>query len=97
MEGIAKIPGIQVLGSKDPRNHTGIVNFLVDGVHPHDVAEILESDGVNVRSGHHCAQPLLQHLGCRASTRASFLFYNTTDEVDRLVESLSTLRGRMGL
>ena len=97
MEGIAKIPGIQVLGSKDPRNHTGIVNFLVDGVHPHDVAEILESDGVNVRSGHHCAQPLLQHLGCRASTRASFMFYNTTDEVDRLVESLSTLRGRMGL
>ena len=97
MEGIAKIPGIHVLGSKDPRNHTGIVNFLVDGVHPHDVAEILESDGVNVRSGHHCAQPLLQHLGCRASTRASFLFYNTTDEVDRLVESLSTLRGRMGL
>ena len=97
MEGIAKIPGIQVLGSKDPRNHTGIVNFLVDGVHPHDVAGILESDGVNVRSGHHCAQPLLQHLGCRASTRASFLFYNTTDEVDRLVESLSTLRGRMGL
>ena len=97
MEGIAKIPGIQVLGSKDPRNHTGIVNFLVDGVHPHDVAEILESDGVNVRSGHHCAQPLLQHLGCRASTRASFLFYNTTDEVDRLVKSLSTLRGRMGL
>ena len=87
----------ELLGSKDPRNHTGIVNFLVDGVHPHDVAEILESDGVNVRSGHHCAQPLLQHLGCRASTRASFLFYNTTDEVDRLVESLSTLRGRMGL
>ncbi len=97
MEGITKIPGIQVLGSKDPRNHTGIVNFLVDGVHPHDVAEILESDGVNVRSGHHCAQPLLQHLGCRSSTRASFLFYNTTDEVDRLGESLSTLRGRMGL
>ena len=97
MEGIAKIPGIQVLGSKDPGNHTGIVNFLVDGVHPHDVAEILESDGVNVRSGHHCAQPLLQHLGCRASTRASFMFYNTTDEVDRLVESLKTLRGRMGL
>ena len=97
MEGIAKIPGVHVLGSKDPGNHTGIVNFLVDGVHPHDVAEILESDGVNVRSGHHCAQPLLQHLGCRASTRASFMFYNTTDEVDRLVESLKTLRGRMGL
>ena len=97
MEGIAKIPGIHVLGSDDPKNHTGFVNFFVDGVHPHDVAEILESDGVNVRSGHHCAQPLLQHLGCRASTRASFMCYNTEEEVDRLVESLKTLRGRMGL
>lgn len=97
MNGIAQIPGIQVLGSDDPKNHTGIVNFLVDGVHPHDVAEILESDGVNVRSGHHCAQPLLAHLGCRASARASFMFYNTEDEVDRLVDSLKTLRGRMGL
>ena len=97
MEGIETIPHVTVLGDKDPGNHTGIVNFLVDGVHPHDVAEILESDGVNVRSGHHCAQPLLRHLGCRASTRASFMFYNTEDEVDRLVESLGTLRGRMGL
>ena len=97
MEGIETIPHVTVLGDKNPGNHTGIVNFLVDGVHPHDVAEILESDGVNVRSGHHCAQPLLRHLGCRASTRASFMFYNTEDEADRLVESLGTLRGRMGL
>ena len=97
MEGIRRIPHVTVLGDRNPGNHTGIVNFLVDGVHPHDVAEILESDGVNVRSGHHCAQPLLRHLGCRASTRASFMFYNTEDEVDRLVESLKTLRGRMGL
>ncbi len=97
MEGIAEIPHVHVLGDRDPRNHTGIVNFLVDDVHPHDVAEILEADGINVRSGHHCAQPLLAHLGCRASTRASFMFYNTTDEADRLVESLKTVRGRMGL
>ena len=97
MEGIAKIPHVHVLGDKDPKNHTGIVNFLVDDVHPHDVAEILESDGINVRSGHHCAQPLLAHLGCRASTRASFMFYNTVDEADRLVKSLSTVRERMGL
>ena len=97
MEGIANIPHVHVLGSADPKNHTGIVNFLVDDVHPHDVAEILEADGLNVRSGHHCAQPLLAHLGCRASTRASFMFYNTTDEADRLVDSLKTVRGRMGL
>lgn len=97
MEGIAQIPHVHILGSADPVNHKGIVNFIVDGVHPHDVAEILESDGVNVRSGHHCAQPLLQHLGCRSSTRASFMFYNTEEEVDRLVESLKNVRGRMGL
>lgn len=97
MEGIAQIPHVHILGSTDPANHKGIVNFIVDGVHPHDVAEILESDGVNVRSGHHCAQPLLQHLGCRSSTRASFMFYNTEEEVDRLVESLKNVRGRMGL
>ena len=97
MEGIAQIPHVHILGAADPANHKGIVNFIVDGVHPHDVAEILESDGVNVRSGHHCAQPLLQHLGCRSSTRASFMFYNTEEEVDRLVESLKNVRGRMGL
>ena len=97
MEGIAQIPHVHILGSTDPANHKGIVNFIVDGVHPHDVAEILESDGVNVRSGHHCAQPLLQHLGCRSSTRASFMFYNTEEEVERLVESLKNVRGRMGL
>ncbi len=97
MAGIAEIPGVHVLGDTNPKNHTGIVNFIVDGVHPHDVAEILEADGVNVRSGHHCAQPLLAHLGCRASTRASFMFYNTEEEADRLVESLKNVRGRMGL
>ena len=79
-----------------PQEHTGIVTFTVDGVHPHDISEILASDGVAIRAGHHCAQPLLKHLGCSSTARASFAFYNTEEEADRLVDSLKTLRERMG-
>ena len=96
MAGMAAMPHVHVLGSRDPAEHTGIVTFLVDGVHPHDVSEILASDGIAVRAGHHCAQPLLRHLGVNATTRASFAFYNTEAEVDRLLASLATLRERMG-
>ena len=97
MEGLGKIPHVHILGAQDPGNHHGIVTFTIDGVHPHDVSEILESDGVNVRAGHHCAQPLLQHLGPRSATRASFMFYNTQEEVERLVRSVAGVRERMGL
>ena len=58
----ATLPYVHILGSKDPANHTGIVSFTIDGVHPHDVSEILSSDGIDVRAGHHCAQPLLEYL-----------------------------------
>ena len=97
MEGLGKIPHVHILGAQDPGNHHGIVTFTIDGVHPHDVSEILESDGVNVRAGHHCAQPLLQHLGPRSATRASFMFYNTQEEVERLIRSVAGVRERMGL
>ena len=73
-----------------------IVSFTIDGVHPHDVSEILSSDGIDVRAGHHCAQPLLEYLGVRSSTRASMMFYNTPEEIDALIESVSTIRRRMG-
>ena len=63
---------------------------------PHDVASVLDADHIAVRAGHHCAQPLLQHLGYSATVRASFAFYNTEEEVDRLLQSLSTIRERMG-
>ena len=72
------------------------MTFTLEGVHPHDISEILAADGVAVRAGHHCAQPLLNYLGYRATVRASFAFYNTEREVDRLIESLSTVRERMG-
>ena len=93
---VRNIPHVQVLGSDKAEEHTGIVTFVLDGVHPHDISEILASDGIAVRAGHHCAQPLLKHLGHLSTTRASLAFYNTEDEVDRFVASLSTIRERMG-
>ena len=96
LAGMADMPHIHVIGSDRPEEHNGIVTFTVEGVHPHDVSEILACDGVDVRAGHHCAQPLLQHLGYSATVRASFAFYNTEKEVDRLLQSLSTIRERMG-
>lgn len=96
LEGLKKIPHINIIGSDDPEEHTGIITFTVDGVHPHDVSEILAADGVDIRAGHHCAQPLLNHLGISSSVRASFMFYNTVEEAERLIKSLASVRERMG-
>ena len=96
LAAVKAIPHINVLGSDKPEEHIGIVNFTVDGVHPHDVSEILASDSVDVRAGHHCAQPLLTHLGYSSTVRASLAFYNDFGDIDRLAASLSTLRERMG-
>lgn len=96
LEGLKRIPHINIIGSDDPDEHTGIITFTVDGVHPHDVSEILAADGVDIRAGHHCAQPLLNHLGISSSVRASFMFYNTVEEAERLIRSLSSVRERMG-
>lgn len=96
LAAMREMPYVHVLGSENPAEHTGIVTFTLDGVHPHDVSEILASDGVAVRAGHHCAQPLLKHLGYLSTVRASFAFYNTEAEADRLLASLSTIRERMG-
>ena len=93
---VLSVPHVHVLGTDKPEDHNGIITFTVDGVHPHDISEIMASDGVNIRAGHHCAQPLLTHLGLNATARASFAFYNTDEDVDRFIESLSTLRERMG-
>lgn len=96
LEGMKAIPHVNILGSDKAEEHTGILTFTVDDVHPHDVSEILISDGIAVRAGHHCAQPLLNHLGVSSTTRASFMFYNTEAEVDTFLESLSSVRERMG-
>ena len=96
LAAMREMPYVHVLGSENPAEHMGIVTFTLDGVHPHDISEILASDGVAVRAGHHCAQPLLKHLGHLSTVRASFAFYNTEAEADRLIASLSTIRERMG-
>jgi cysteine desulfurase/selenocysteine lyase len=85
---LAELPYVQVLGPPADRR-AGIVSLAVEGVHPHDVAQILDSEGVAVRAGHHCAQPVMTRLGIQATTRASFYLYNVPDEIDRLVEGLA--------
>ena len=96
MEKIREIPFVHIMGQENPEQHHGIITFTVDGVHPHDIAAILDADHIAVRAGHHCAQPLLRHLGVMASTRASLMFYNTEEEIVKFTESLKEIRRKMG-
>jgi len=96
IEKMKKNPHVNIIGSENADEHTGIVTFTIDNVHPHDISEILAADGIAVRAGHHCAQPLLTHLGLNSTARASFAFYNTEDEVDKFTDSVATIRERMG-
>ena len=88
MERLAELPYVNVFGPPAERR-AGIISFEVDGVHPHDVAQILDSEGIAVRAGHHCTQPLMTHLGVTATTRASFYLYSLPEEIDRLVEGIA--------
>ncbi|HEX6587064.1 MAG TPA: cysteine desulfurase [Solirubrobacterales bacterium] len=92
LERIAEVPGLTVFGPPAGEDRGGIVSFALEGVHAHDVSEILDRHGVAVRAGHHCAQVLMERLGVPATTRASLAVYNTRDEVDRLVEGLLDAR-----
>lgn len=96
IETLSKNKYVRILGSKDPAKHSGIINFILEGVHPHDVSTILDSKGIAVRAGHHCAQPLLQHLKINSTTRASLSFYNTKEEIDALSAALLEIRKEMG-
>ena len=96
MDGLKKVPHVQVQGSPDPKEHCGIVSFTIDGEHPHDVSSILDADGIAVRAGHHCAQPLMQQIGVMSTTRASMYFYNTEEDIEKLLASVQTIRRRMG-
>ncbi|WP_293729010.1 cysteine desulfurase [uncultured Phascolarctobacterium sp.] len=95
-EGMRQIEGVRIIGAPDVENHKGIITFTIDGVHPHDIAAILDADGVNIRAGNHCAQPLLDHLCTGATARVSLAFYNDEADVRRLLDSLKTIRERMG-
>jgi cysteine desulfurase / selenocysteine lyase len=95
LERLAELGGITTYGPP-PERRAGIVSFNVDGIHPHDVAQVLDSDGVAIRAGHHCCQPLMTRLGVAATNRASFYLYTVPDEIDRLVEGLHKVRKILG-
>ena len=85
---LQQIEGLTIYGPQDPAKRTGVIAFNLDGLHPHDVATALDMEGVAVRAGHHCAQPLLKCLQVAATARASFYFYNTKQDADRLVDAI---------
>lgn len=93
---MSRMPYITIIGSEKSEEHMGIIAFKVEGVHPHDVTAIFSDADIAVRAGHHCAQPLHKHLGIMSSTRVSFAFYNTMDEVDRFLDVLNGIRTKMG-
>lgn len=96
LEKISKIEYVTVYGAKDTEHRGAIISFNVKDVHPHDVSTILNSYGVAIRAGHHCAQPLMEYLGIQSSSRASFYFYNTYEEIDKFIEGLRQVRKWLG-
>jgi cysteine desulfurase/selenocysteine lyase len=95
LERMTEVPGITLYGPPAHRR-AGIVSFNLDGIHPHDVAQILDMEGVAIRAGHHCCQPLMARLGVAATNRASFYLYTIQEEIDRLVDGLHTVRKVLG-
>ena len=95
-EGMKTLPYINIAGSEKAEEHNGIITFTIDDVHPHDSASILNDAKICVRAGHHCAQPLMKFLGFNSTLRASLYFYNTEEEVDRFLDSLTKVRGWLG-
>lgn len=91
-----KLPYVHIIGADSPDDHHGILTFTVEGVHPHDIAAIMDSEGVCIRAGHHCAQPLHKYLGVPSTARMSLVFYNDENDIDRFITTLSTVRRRMG-
>ena len=88
---LAEVPGIELHGPSDAADRGALISFVLEGAHPHDVGEILGREGVCVRTGHHCTQPLMRRLGATATTRASYAVHNTTGDTDRLIQALGTV------
>ena len=93
-EALGDVPGVRIVGTA--RRKASVVSFVMDGIHPHDIGTIVDREGVAVRTGHHCAQPVMDRFGIPATARASFAMYNTTDEVDALVAALGRVRELLG-
>lgn len=96
MGELERLPYIEIYGDKDFNNHTGIITFNIDGVHPHDVSSILDTEHIAIRAGHHCAQPLMKYLNVNSTVRASLYFYNTEEEIDRFINAVKNVRSWMG-
>jgi cysteine desulfurase/selenocysteine lyase len=96
LEALQAVPGFHALGPADLSERSGVISFTLGDAHPHDIATILDSEGIAVRAGHHCAQLVMKRFGVAATARASFSFYNTTEDVDRLVAGLSVVRQIFG-
>jgi cysteine desulfurase/selenocysteine lyase len=91
LDTLGRVDGIRLFGPTGPDERSAVVSFTLKDAHPHDISTILDAEGVAVRAGHHCAQLVMKHFGVPATARASFYFYNTTDDVDRLAEGLATV------
>ena len=88
LEGMKKLPFIHIIGPTDPEEKEGLVAFEVEGVHPHDVAQILSAEGICIRTGHHCAQPIVNRMGFTSLARASLGLYTTKEDIDALHNAL---------
>ncbi|MDU3175791.1 MAG: SufS family cysteine desulfurase, partial [Corynebacterium striatum] len=97
LDGLQQIPGLHIVGPKDTESRGGAVSFVVDGVHPHDLGQVLDSHGVAIRTGHHCAWPLHRAGKVNSTARASFYLYNTEEEVDKLIEAVKAAREFFGV
>jgi cysteine desulfurase/selenocysteine lyase len=93
-EKISAIPGVRIIGTA--REKAGVISFVMEGIHPHDIGTILDTEGIAIRTGHHCAQPVMERFGIPATARASFAFYNTKEEIDALVRGLQRVREVLG-
>jgi cysteine desulfurase / selenocysteine lyase len=87
---VGSIPGVRLIGTAAER--AGVLSFMLEGVHPHDLGTVLDREGIAIRTGHHCAQPVMERFGIDATARASFAVYNTREEVDALVEGIRVAR-----
>ena len=85
-EALDKVPGLRLVGSAE--NRVSVLSFVMEAAHPHDIGTILDQEGIAVRAGHHCAQPVMQHFNIPATTRAATAFYNTREEIDALARAL---------
>jgi cysteine desulfurase / selenocysteine lyase len=97
LEQLAEIPQLTLYGPHDPRERSGVISFNLADIHPHDLASILDGQGIAIRAGHHCTQPLMRALGVGSTARASFYLYNTRGDVDRLIAGLQRARELFGV